>query len=125
VINTIEQFGRNAGKIYETLSQHGALTPNEIQKNVQLREYEINIGIGWLARENKIAQHNETYCLSETNLTDKIGSSAGVIYDYLTHQKEIDLSNMIQTIQIDESTFYQAIGWLAREDNIQFHSKKP
>ncbi len=121
MINTIEQFGRNAGVIWQLLSEHGALKPNELQQKSQLRDYEVNIGIGWLARENKIAEENKTYYLSDTNLTDTIGSSAGEIYAALSNQEKIQINQLQSTTTLSESEFYRAIGWLAREDKIQLH----
>lgn len=121
MINTIEQFGRNAGTIWELLSEHESLQPNELKEKSQLRDYEINIGIGWLARENKIAKDDKIYYLSETNLTESIGLTAGKIYDALSEKEKIQLNQLQSTTKLSESLFYQAIGWLAREGKIQLH----
>ncbi len=125
VINTIEQFGRNAGKIWQALSTEGELTKKELQDQILLRDYEINIGIGWLARENKIAEKDGKFMLSETNLTETIGTSAGKIYQVLSEKKELDVKSLQRSTALSDPLFYQAIGWLSKEDKIQLQLNNP
>jgi hypothetical protein len=120
VINTIEQFGRNAGTIWETLSQHGPLSEKDLIKKTHLRGYELDIGIGWLARENKIYYDGSNYVLSDTNLEGSVGSNAGKIWQELYELEDINLKTLQQKLKFSEQEFFQAIGWLAREDKIQF-----
>jgi len=120
VINTIEQFGRNAGTIWETLNQHGPLSNEDLLRKTNLRAYEIDIGIGWLARENKISFDGSFYQLSDTNLEDPIGSNAGKIWQELFELDDINLRSLQKKMKISDEDFFQAIGWLAREDKIQF-----
>lgn len=55
-------IGENAGKIWSAL-QGGALTTKELAKVTKLKVAELNLALGWLARENKVAfevKDNET-----------------------------------------------------------------
>ena len=48
------KIGENAGAIWNAL-QGGALTTKALKKAVKLKEAELNLALGWLAREGKIA----------------------------------------------------------------------
>ncbi len=50
----IEKIGENAGAIWNAL-QGGALTTKALKKATKLKEADLNLALGWLARENKIA----------------------------------------------------------------------
>ncbi len=50
----IEKIGENAGAIWTAL-QGGALTTKTLKKATKLKEADLNLALGWLARENKIA----------------------------------------------------------------------
>ncbi len=50
----IEKIGENAGAIWTAL-QGGALTTKALKKATKLKEADLNLALGWLARENKIA----------------------------------------------------------------------
>ncbi len=53
-IMLIEKIGENAGAIWNAL-QGGALTTKALKKATKLKEADLNLALGWLARENKIA----------------------------------------------------------------------
>ena len=46
-------IGANAGKIWNTL-QNGALSSKALKKATKLKEAELNLALGWLAREGKL-----------------------------------------------------------------------
>lgn len=48
------KIGENAGLIWNAL-QGGALTTKAIKKATKLKEADLNLALGWLARENKIS----------------------------------------------------------------------
>ncbi len=50
----INKIGENAGVIWNAL-QGGALTTKALKKATKLKEAELNMSLGWLAREGKIA----------------------------------------------------------------------
>lgn len=50
----VELIGANAGKIWNAL-QVGALSSKALKKATKLKEAELNLALGWLAREGKIA----------------------------------------------------------------------
>ena len=79
MINTIEQFGRNAGKVWNVLNNsNNLLTDFKLMDLTSLREYELYIAIGWLAKENKIRKEGEYFRLDNTNLTNLTSAVAVV-----------------------------------------------
>ena len=120
--NIIDEFGRNAGKIWETLNANGPLSQTRLLRNIKLKNDEFFSAVGWLARENKINRQNTTkgssYGIGETNLTVKIGGDAGVVWKALNTWGENDISAIAKYTRIDEDEVYAALGWLAREDKI-------
>ena len=46
-------IGANAGKIWNAL-QNGALSNKALKKATKLKEVELNLALGWLAREGKL-----------------------------------------------------------------------
>ncbi len=118
--NPIDEFGRHAGRIWETLSNNGTtLTQTKLQKTANLSDEAFHQAIGWLARENKINRTGMIYRLGDTNLTPKIGTNAGKIWNLLVSQKEADITTITRRTNIDEQDVHAAIGWLARENKIE------
>jgi hypothetical protein len=125
MINKIEDFGRNAGKIWETLNSHGALTQTNLMKKTKLKDDEFYAAIGWLARENKIYRDGTTYKLGETNLTNKIGEHAGKIWNILFKYGDIDETYIPKLTDIPKKDTYIALGWLACEGKVKAKNINP
>jgi len=121
MINTLEQFGRNAGFVWNTLSENESLPIDEIMKETHLRMYEVEIAIGWLARENKISYHHGRYSIAPTNLTTIIGSNAGIIWHVLNECGTANVQDIIRESKLPTQEIYKAIGWLAREEKLSIH----
>jgi len=119
MINTIEQFGRNAGMVWDILYKNNLLTDLELKELTSLRDYELYIAIGWLAKENKIKKNGEYFKLDVTNFGNEIGKNAGLIWNFLSNQGDTDIENLLIKTKIDEKDLYLAIGWLARENKIK------
>ena len=119
--NNIDNFGRNAGKIWRTLDKYGPLTEDELVKKMRLNKTDFYAGLGWLARENKISKRGRIYELSETNLTEKIGDNAGKIWNALNTNRDINITSIAKISQISIRNAYTALGWLAREDKIKIN----
>ena len=47
-----------------------------------------------------------------------IGTSAGVIWQYLDKNGPSTVAKLIRETQLDEKTAQRAIGWLAQEDKV-------
>lgn len=124
-MDILEQFGRNAGLVWDALNNHGALTESQLIELTGLRSYELYIAIGWLARENKILFDGEKYSLSPTNLTPDIGKAAGKIWIALATRDNVDIPSLVRLTNLDKQKVYHAIGWLAREDKIQLRERFP
>ncbi len=114
----IDEFGWNAGKVWKILNTKGPLKEEALLHSTKLKEDELWAAIGWLAREDKIRRENNLYKLGQTNLTPKIGTDAGKIWNTVARQGEIDISTIAKTVQIDEVDAYAALGWLARENKV-------
>jgi hypothetical protein len=124
MINTIEQFGRNAGRVWGVLNNNGAMPESQLIELTSLRSYEFYIAVGWLARENKICKDNLYYKLDETNLTEEIGNNAGKIWHLLYKEGETDISYISKSIKMKRKDYYSALGWLARENKIQIKTNE-
>jgi hypothetical protein len=124
MINTWDQFGYNAGLVWKTLNSNGPLNKKQLMDLTQLRNYEIHIAIGWLARENKISYEDNRYVLSETNLLETIGLTAGNLWETLYNTGDINISELVKDTNLEREGIYEALGWLAREDKIDITMKK-
>jgi hypothetical protein len=119
------KFGQNAGEIWKLLNEKGSLSKEEIQKSTKQNDDDFFVGVGWLAREDKISiDEKNNYKLSSTNLTPKIGRTAGRIWRILDIWEEADISTMKRLSEVDESQIQIALGWLAREDKICINEKE-
>ena len=125
MINKIEDFGRNAGKIWQTLDNHGSLSERKLMKKTKLNHDEFYSAIGWLARENKICKEGRYYMLDETNLSDSIGENAGKIWDVLYTCGEIDTKYIQKLANIPKVETFLALGWLAKEGKLRTKIVKP
>ena len=114
----IENFGQNAGKIWVAINTQGPINQASLIRNTKLPLKDFYIGLGWLARENKICKDGNLYKLGETNLTNSIGESAGKVWNILNSQGEVNVSSIAKLTQLKIQDAYSALGWLAREDKI-------
>ncbi|MFO7677610.1 MAG: winged helix-turn-helix domain-containing protein [Thermoplasmatota archaeon] len=123
MIDVVEEFGFNAGRIWKALNEKGPLNEEQLLEETCLRNHEFFAAVGWLARENKIRRDGEMYVLDETNLTFEIGEDAGKIWNFLHPDMESDTEHLTRLIQKDESNIFSALGWLARENKIHLRKK--
>jgi len=113
------KFGDNAGKIWNVLNEKGTLKKRKLLEIAEINEKDFHIGLGWLAREDKIFRENdEYYKLYNTNLDHEIGAVAGIVWKIMDIWGEADISTMRRLAGTDENEIYSALGWLAREDKI-------
>jgi hypothetical protein len=119
MINIVEECGRNAGRIWETLRSQGPLSDAKLMSITKLKEHEFYAAVGWLARENKICKVGDTFKLGETNLTNKIGVAAGKVYTAFETSNEVDVSEIPQMTDLEPKDVHAALGWLARENKIE------
>lgn len=47
-------IGENAGKVWQTLSEHGSMSLTAIRKATGLDDKSMYLSLGWLSREDKI-----------------------------------------------------------------------
>ena len=124
MINTWEQFGYNAGLVWDFINNYGSLTKKQLLDLTHLRSYEIHISIGWLARENKVSRDkNECFKLDNTNIGNEIGTHAGRVWKILDIWDDVDLESIKKLADLDDTQIHSALGWLAREDKITIDEK--
>ena len=112
-------YGENAGKIWSALNQEGCSNKENILQITKLDEDNFYSGIGWLARENKIATEDEDcFRLGNTNIDSQIGNHAGMIWKILDIWGEVDIHSIKRLADIQEEDAQTALGWLAKEDKI-------
>jgi hypothetical protein len=56
-------------------------------------------------------------------MKERIGDSAGAVWRVLHDNDKIELSALPKLVKQNESMAFQAVGWLAREDKIQYHAE--
>ncbi|MBN2598962.1 MAG: winged helix-turn-helix domain-containing protein [Candidatus Thermoplasmatota archaeon] len=115
----VEEFGQNAGKVWQALYDKGPLSESKLINTTYLDEHQLRTAVGWLARENKICRNGTVYKIGGTNLVGKIGVDAGKVWTVLSKkQTDVDISSLARLTKIDSKDVYAAIGWLARENKI-------
>jgi len=117
------KYGSSAGKIWRTLNEKGSLKKEDLLKITNLDEDDFFNGVGWLARENKIAKTNEWYKLENTNLEPEIGINAGKVWKILDTWEDADLNSIKILSNLNSENTQAALGWLAREDKICINEK--
>lgn len=122
----INDFGKNAGKIWEALETHGPLTQNKLMKKTRLDEYDFYVAVGWLAKENKISKNGSRYVIGNTNLEPKVGKNAGKVWKTLESMGYVDEPYLPKLAGISNpNDVYTALGWLAREGKLEAKKVKP
>jgi hypothetical protein len=53
-------------------------------------------------------------------MNEEIGRIAGEIWHLLKDRGEMSLSGVVMALNTSQSTAYMALGWLAREDKLEF-----
>jgi len=57
-----DKIGLAAGEVWKYLNEHGESSISKIAKDLRQKENLVHMGLGWLAKENKVTvrQHGET-----------------------------------------------------------------
>ncbi len=119
----VTKYGINAGKIWTVLDEKGSLNEEDLISTTKLKENDLHIGIGWLARENKIQKDNNRFKLDKSNMDKVIGSHAGRVWKILDIWGDADLESIMKLSDLKEKDIYTALGWLARENKITLDQK--
>lgn len=122
----VENTGIYAGKIWNTINKYGPLNLSSVIKKTKLTLNDFYVGMGWLARENKICRDKSYYKLGETNLTFEIGDNAGKIWRLLDSLEKADLTSIKRLTNMNLKDIYSALGWLCCENKIKtiFRNRK-
>jgi hypothetical protein len=57
-------------------------------------------------------------------MKDRIGEIAGKIWTILGEKQDLDILKLPKILKEKGEIVYQALGWLAREDKINYHTKE-
>ncbi len=57
-------------------------------------------------------------------MKNKIGEMAAKVWKTLGEKGDVEISKLPQILKEKGEIVYQALGWLAREDKISYHSKE-
>lgn len=57
-------------------------------------------------------------------MKDRIGEIAGKIWTVLGEKQNVDISKLPKILKEKGEIVYQALGWLAREEKIKYHTKE-
>jgi hypothetical protein len=121
MIDVVEEFGLNAGRVWMALNKCGPLTEQQLMEETSLRKVELSAAIGWLSRENKVCKDGDFFKLDQTNMTIQIGGNAGKVWKLLSGMdKEVNTTYISKMLNIDVDDTFSALGWLAREGKIDF-----
>jgi Winged helix-turn-helix domain (DUF2582) len=53
---------------------------------------------------------------------DQIGETAGAVWETLAKEGPLTFAALMEEVNAPQSLFFMAIGWLSREDKVQFES---
>ena len=53
---------------------------------------------------------------------DQIGETAGAVWEVLSKDGPLTFAALMETVNVPQSLFFMAIGWLSREEKLQFES---
>jgi hypothetical protein len=56
-------------------------------------------------------------------MKERIGETAGRIWQALKENEQVSMSRLPKIVSEKDVVVYQALGWLAREDKVEFHTK--
>jgi len=56
-------------------------------------------------------------------MKEHIGTTAGRIWDTLQERERVSLSQLPKLLKERDTVVYQALGWLAREDKVEYRSQ--
>ena len=56
-------------------------------------------------------------------MKQQVGETAGVIWRYLRERERVAISRLPRDIPARQPIVYQALGWLAREDKIEYQTE--
>ena len=56
-------------------------------------------------------------------MREQIGHTAGKIWETLNGQKPVSVSRLPKLVGEKDTVVYQALGWLAREDKVEYQTK--
>ncbi len=56
-------------------------------------------------------------------MIEEIGTAAGEIWNLLNERGELSITGVVKEINASQSTAYMGLGWLARENKLEFVKK--
>jgi len=121
--DNFKSIGMIANRFKKIIDTGKQLTYLDVHKKLNVSENEYYAAVGWLARENKVSNTGFTLHFLDTDSDVKICNDAKKVWKVLETHGEVNITSIRKLTRIDSDEVFSALGWLARENKIDFHKK--
>jgi len=123
----IEVFGENANKVLNTMvkSYSKLLTGMDIEVETKLSNDKVQEALGWLIESHRVAPMKDTTNKMRYVLIDgTYEKDASIVWHSLSKSGAQNITGLIKTTKLSEGEVHGALGWLAREHDIDVTTKE-
>jgi hypothetical protein len=124
--SNIEKFGENSNKILNAMIKSNVKFMNniDIETETGFSNDKVQDALGWLIKANKVSAVKDADNKIRYVLVDgTYEKDASVIWQSLKLNGPQNITQLEKTTKLSEGEIHGAIGWLAREGDIDFTAK--
>jgi hypothetical protein len=121
-----ELFGENANKVLNTMikSYSKFLTGLDIEVETKLSNDKVQEALGWLIESHKVdAVRDSTNKIRYVLVDGTYEKNASVVWHALKTNGPQNITELMKTTKLSEGEVHGTLGWLARENDIDFTAK--